>query len=30
MSIQLSSSVTMDTGDSLTLTSITVSIPTAS
>lgn len=30
MSIQLSSSVTMNTGDSLTLTSITVSIPTAS
>lgn len=30
MSMQLSSSVTMDTGDSLTLTSITVSIPTAS
>jgi hypothetical protein len=30
MSIQLSSSVTMDTGDSLTLTAITVSIPTAS
>ena len=29
-SMQLSSSVTMDTGDSLTLTSITVSIPTAS
>ena len=29
-SIQLSSSVTMDTGDSLTLTSITISIPTAS
>ena len=30
MSIQLSSSVTMDTGDSLTLTSITISISTAS
>ena len=30
MSMQLSSSVTMDTGDSLTLTSISVSIPTAS
>lgn len=30
MSMQLSSSVTMDTGDSLTLTSITVSIPVAS
>lgn len=30
MSIQLSSSVTMNTGDSLTLTAISVSIPTAS
>ena len=30
MSIQLSSSVTMDTGDSLTLTSISVSLPAAS
>ena len=30
MSIQLSSSVTMDTGDSLTLTAITISIPVAS
>ena len=30
MSMQLSASVTMDTGDSLTLTSITVTIPTAS
>lgn len=30
MSIPLSASVTMDTGDSLTLTSITVTIPTAS
>lgn len=30
LSMQLSSSVTMDTGDSLTLTSITVTIPTAS
>jgi hypothetical protein len=30
MSMTLSSSVTMDTGDSLTLTSISVSIPTAS
>lgn len=30
LSAQLSSSVVMDTGDSLTLTSITVSIPTAS
>ena len=29
-SLQLSSSVTMDTGDSLTLTSLTVTIPTAS
>jgi hypothetical protein len=30
MSIQLSSSVTMDTGDSLTLTAISVTLPTAS
>lgn len=30
MSMQLSSSVTMNTGDSLTLTTITVNIPTAS
>jgi hypothetical protein len=30
LSMQLSSSVTMDTGDSLTLTSITISLPTAS
>lgn len=30
MSIQLSSSVTMDTGDSLTLTAVTVSLPVAS
>jgi len=30
LSMQLNSSVTMDTGDSLTLTSITISIPTAS
>jgi len=30
LSMQLNSSVTMDTGDSLTLTSISVSIPTAS
>ena len=30
LSMQLNASVTMDTGDSLTLTSITISIPTAS
>lgn len=30
LSMQLNSSVTMDTGDSLTLTSITITIPTAS
>ncbi len=30
LSMQLSSSVTMDTGDSLTLTTITVTLPTAS
>jgi hypothetical protein len=30
LSMQLASSVTMDTGDSLTVTSITISIPTAS
>lgn len=30
LSMQLSSSVTMDTGDSLTLTAVTISIPTAS
>jgi hypothetical protein len=30
LSMQLSTSVTMDTGDSLTLTSITITIPTAS